>query len=224
MPRPRSAPPAALPPPRRQAPERLHRAIVDLVDEHGYEGTTIAMIVDRAGVDRAEFDRHFAGKEDACIQAYDRIAAGVERRVFGAYEAHDSWREGLRAAGYEITRFFRDNPRDGRFGAYEVMKATDMAQARRESTLQLYAGMIDAGRQELDDPDSVSRSTAEAVMGSVIGVLVKRIPSEGLDHAVDWVPELMYIAVRPYLGPEAAEAELHIPPPPEPEPDKGEGG
>lgn len=208
-----SSQPAAEPPPRPPPPERLHRAIVDLVDEHGYEQTTVEMIVERAGVGRAEFDRYFAGKEDACIQTYDRIAAGVQRRVFGAYEAEGNWREGLRAAGYEITRFFRDNPREGRFGAYEVMKATDLAQARRESTLQLYAGMIDAGRQELDDPDSVSRSTAEAVMGSIIGVLVKRIPSEGLDHALDWVPELMYIAVRPYLGPEAAQEELGIPPP-----------
>ncbi len=207
--------PASSPPPRPLAPEPLHRAIVDLVDEHGYERTTVEMVLDRAGVDRAEFDRCFAGMEDACIQTYDRIAAGVGRRVFGAYEAQENWREGLRAAAYEITRFFRDNPRDGRFGAYEVMKATDMAQARRESTLQLYAGMIDAGCQELDDPDSVSRSTAEAVMGSIIGVLVKRIPSEGLDHAPDWVPELMYIAVRPYLGPETAAEELSIPPPPQ---------
>ncbi len=200
--------------------ERLHRAVVDLVDDRDYDAITVELILDRAAVSRAEFDRHFDDLEDACIQTYDAIAAGVERRIFGAFERgggwrRGTWRDGLRAAAYEIMRFFRDNPRDGRFGAYELLKASEMARVRREATLHGYAAIIDAGRRELDDPDSVSPSTAEAVIGSIIGAIVKRIPTEGLDHAPDWVPELMYIAVRPYLGHEIAREELTIPAPPE---------
>jgi AcrR family transcriptional regulator len=200
--------------------QRLHRAVVDLLDDRDYEAITVELILDRAAVDRAEFDRHFDDLEDAAIQTYDAIAAGVELRVLGAFEREGgwrrgTWRDGLRAAAYEIMRFFRDNPRDGRFGAYELLKASEMARVRREATLHDYAAIIDAGRRELDDPDSVSPAAAEAVMGSIIGAIVKRIPTEGLDNAPDWVPELMYIAVRPYLGHEIAREELSIPPPPE---------
>jgi AcrR family transcriptional regulator len=195
--------------------DRLHEAVVDLVVERGYEVTTVAMVLERAGVSRDEFDRHFVSKEDACIKAYDKIATGFQCRVYAAYESGPSWRESLRAAAYEAARFFRDLPKEGRFGAYELMRASDLAQTRREENLNLYASLIDAGRQELGDPNSLSRSTAEAAMGSILGVIINRDAGLGFADAESFVPQLMYIAVRPYLGLEAAREELTIPPPPE---------
>jgi hypothetical protein len=89
-----------------------------------------------------------------------------------------------------------------------------MAQAQRESHLQRMVEMIDAGRQELDDPDSLGRGVAEGVFGSIYSHLVKDVQAgKGTKAAEDYVPELMYIAVRPYLGHEAAMEELTIPAP-----------
>jgi AcrR family transcriptional regulator len=198
---------------------RVCEALVDLVLERGYAQTTIADVVTRAGVERPEFDRLFADKEACFMQAYRTYFVDVlEPKVFAAYEAHDNWRDSLRAAAYQAARFVRDHPRAARFGSIEMLQVGPLAQAHREAQLHRMVDLIDAGRQELDDPDSVGRAAAEATFGSIYAISLRRIEEGDTDDVDSFVPELMYVAVRPYLGHEIAQEELTIPPPPEDEP------
>ncbi len=195
--------------------ERICQAMIDVVIERGYEQTTIDAVVERAGVERAAFDSRFAGKEDCFMQTYrSHVADPFEVAVFGAYESEETWRDSLRACAYEAARFIRDNARECRFGSIEMMQVGPVAQAHRERQLHGIVDLIDAGRQELDDPDSIGRGAAEAALGSIYLTAVKEL-GKGNAEGVGMVPELMYLAVRPYLGDEVAREELTIPPPPE---------
>jgi AcrR family transcriptional regulator len=53
--------------------------------QHGYQGTTVAMIAQQAGVSEATVFTYFAGKRELCIQVitdwYDEITQGLERDV-----------------------------------------------------------------------------------------------------------------------------------------------
>jgi len=188
--------------------DRIHSAVVDLIVERGYEHTTEALVAERAGVSRVEFDLHFSSLEDCCIQTFDCIAARCEANLYDAYKSQDEWRDRLRAAAYAAVGFMKENPKEARFGLVELSRAADLAQARVEAAIELYADLIDAGRQELEDPDSVSRATAQATVGSILAMVGRESPRVELDEAECLVPELMYIAVRPYLGHEAALEEL----------------
>jgi hypothetical protein len=68
----------------------------------------------------------------------------------------------------------------------------------------------------LENPDSVSPAFAVAIVGAISEILVRRL-SEGreLSEVVDLVPEVMYIAVRPYVDGDKALEELSIPALPE---------
>ncbi|HXV06067.1 MAG TPA: TetR/AcrR family transcriptional regulator [Solirubrobacterales bacterium] len=201
--------------------DRIRHAVIELVIERGYEGTSIAMICDRAGLDRAEFDRRFKDKEDCVLQVLDEGIRRFAAVVFPAYEAREEWRKGLRAAAYAAARWVRDNPRYIYFGTLMMNGATELARTHRDMALQMFAPIVDDGRAELDDPDSISPATAMTVIGSIYQSLIKEVASRGTtETAESFVPQLMCIAVRPYLGDEAALEELRIPPPPEP----GEGG
>jgi hypothetical protein len=68
--------------------------------------------------------------------------------------------------------------------------------------------MVDGARSELDDPDSIPRSEAEAVVGAIYEGLLGVVSEGDLERLTEHVPQLMYIAVLPYLGVEAAEEEL----------------
>jgi AcrR family transcriptional regulator len=199
-------------------PERdaVAEAVVDLMVERGYEEMSVEAVVERAGVARGEFDRRFDGLEDCVLRVYWQHTDAFTEMVVAAYEEEDTWREGFRAAAYTAARWIRDNPRILEFGTVRMFGAGLMAQAQRASHLQRMVDLIDAGREELDDPDSVGRGVAEGVFGSIYEFAVKEVQSgEGTRSAVDFVPELMFIAVRPYLGHAAAREELKIPPPPE---------
>jgi AcrR family transcriptional regulator len=193
--------------------DRIHEAMIDLVLEHGYEKTSVEMVCERAGVDAAEFDARFAGKDDCAAQIFDWWSEEYLRQVWAAYESHAAWRDGLRAAGYASARYFERHPREIRFGVLEMTRAGNVHQAKAERIVRSAVDMIDQGRQELEDPDSISRSTAEWVAGSFMQMALKRLSEPGELHVTELVPELMYTAVRPYLGEEAALEELKMPPP-----------
>jgi AcrR family transcriptional regulator len=195
--------------------ERIWEAMIDLVLEHGYEQTSVAMVCERADLQRADFEARFADKADCAAQILDRSSDEYLRHVWAAYESHLAWRDGLRAAGYASAWFFEHRSREVRFGLVEMTRAGNVHQAKAELIVRSAVEMIDAGRNELDDPESISRSSAEWVAGSFMQMALKRLSESGELHVTGLVPELMYTAVRPYLGEEAALEELRIAPPPE---------
>jgi len=195
---------------------RIREALFDLVEERGYQDVTVAEVVARAEVERAEFDRRFADKEELCMAVFYETADAAQAEVLSAFEGGSEWRDSLRASAYAIVRFIRDRPRAAGFGAVHILVAGDLAQVYREQQLQQWVDLIDLGRQELDDPDSMGRGVAEGVLGAIHGRLIKELEGgRGTDSLEEFVPELMYIAVRPYLGHEVAREELTVPAPPE---------
>jgi hypothetical protein len=184
--------------------------VIDLVLEGGYEDFDVERAVEMARFDRDGFDRLFDGKDDCLLRVYEANMADFDAAVFGAYEEQESWRDGLRAAAYAAARYLREHPREVVYGELQMREGSEMAQALRDNYLQRIVDMVDEGRGELDDPDSIGRGVAEGVCGSVYGYLMRELQSgAGTRSAEDMVPELMYIAVRPYLGPEVAQEELH---------------
>ena len=97
----------------------------------------------------------------------------------------------------------------------QMLGVGDMAQAYRDRYLGEIVNLIDEGREELPDPDSMSRDVAIGVFGSIYQFLLREL--EGGREPVtaeSFVPQLMYIAVRPYLGHDAAREELTVEAPP----------
>ncbi|HEY8810769.1 MAG TPA: TetR/AcrR family transcriptional regulator [Solirubrobacterales bacterium] len=196
---------------------RVVEAMLELVAERGYAATTVRQVLERAGVSRVDFKRLFTGKQDCFLQVYGEVSERFSKHVFAAFESEREWRDGLRAAAYAAARWIRDHPREARYGVIEMVAAGEFAQARRETTLRRFVDLVDSGREQLDRPDSVSRSMAEGVIGGTLGMLTKNLRHGARGRAEDLVPDLMFMAVRPYLGHEAAHEELSIPPPSEPD-------
>ncbi len=194
--------------------------MLEVVLEKGYRDTTLEIVLARAGCSEKEFERNFVDLEDCAAQMFAGYAEDFNRSVDAAYAAHDSWRDALRAAAYACLSFQQEHPREVRFGAFEMLWAGDMARVQLDKAYARFTDLVDAGRQELDDPDSVPRSTAEGVIGSIVMVLTRWLKEGGGTEGADnfpttYVQQVMYLAVLPYLGQEAAEEEMQIPPPPD---------
>jgi AcrR family transcriptional regulator len=197
------------------ARERIRGAIMDVALERGWEETTLEEVLDRAGVGIADFECHFADLEDCYMQVYLENGADFDRAVFSAFGGAPSWREGMRAGAYAAARYIRDNPREIRFSVLQRFNVDDITQVHRERQLREIIDRIDLGRQELDEPDSMTRLVAEGIMGSVYELMIGEFQRGNGGRAEDFVPGLMYVAVRPYLGHEVALEELEIPRPSE---------
>jgi AcrR family transcriptional regulator len=187
--------------------ERIVEALIEIAAERGYAETTIELIVERAGVDRPAFDRHFRSKYDCFISAWQDINESCMREMLVAYNSQESWPDRLRAVACEIVEGLRSDPGRASF-AVEVLAAGDAARARRDMTMRVIASLIDAGRNEMDDPESVPHTTAEALAGSAYGQIYARVVRGDADDLPGLVPQLMSAAVMPYMGIEAGLAEL----------------
>jgi len=105
------------------------------------------------------------------------------------------WRARLRIAVYSLYRECPELPIDG--GSEGL------------------AELIDEGRAAPTTPASVTGVTAEALAGAIFHELCLAATREdGPPVESELVPTLMYSAVLPYVGAEAAAEELRIPPPP----------
>jgi AcrR family transcriptional regulator len=182
-------------------------ALIEIAAERGYGETTIESILERAGLDRPAFDRHFRGKYDCFLSAWQDLNEECLTTMVRAYESREEWPDRLRAVAYQVIEGLSHDPSRASFGV-EVLAAGDAARARRDMTMRVIASLIDAGRQEMDDPEAVPHTTAEALAGSAYGQIYSRVVRGDVDQLPALVPQLMSAAVMPYLGIEAAMAEL----------------
>ncbi len=192
---------------------RIVEALIEVAAEHGYLDTTIEMILERAGLDRDDFDRHFRGKYDCFLTAWQEINEECMEEMLHAYNSAMDWPDRLRAVARGTIGSLCNDPSRASFGV-EVLAAGDAARARRDMTMRVITSLIDAGRQEMEDPESVPRTTAEALAGAAYGQIYAKVVRGAHEELPALIPQLMATAVMPYLGIEAAMEELRA----------GEGG
>jgi AcrR family transcriptional regulator len=187
--------------------------MLDLVVERGYDSVAVEAVATRAGGDLAEFERYFPSKMACAVAVLEELAENNLRAVRGAFDREARWPDSLRAAAYAHARWILDNPKKMRFGLLETLWVGEMTSALRDNLFRSYIEMVDAGREVAADPGAIPAHTAEGVVGSITQVVVRHMGQAGGIDLVSQVPEMMYLAVRPYLGEEEARKELAIPPP-----------
>jgi AcrR family transcriptional regulator len=188
-------------------------AVIAVIHERGYEQATVAEFARRAGITPAEFDLQFDGKRDATLRVFEAYIDDFVARARTAFESSPEWPRNLRAAAYETVRWITQYPEAAWFGMVGVLEAGDMALVRREEVFKWCASLIDRGRAVAADPAAVPRSASLMAIGAIVEMLRRQQEGSLVADPVATVPRLMYGAVRPYLGEEAARRELAIPPP-----------
>lgn len=190
--------------------DRIAVAAVKLIGGGGYEAASLEALCERARVSRGQFDCRFTGLEDCFLSLHDELAAEFCERVRFAFETPAAWHDRIWAAGWAAMRFLREDPFRARFLIAAVNGAGGRAQARRDGLVQGLADLLDTGRGELDDPNVASRTSAEVVAGAIYGTVLGRVEAGCVERGEEFLPELVYMAVMPYLGSRAAEDELLV--------------
>jgi AcrR family transcriptional regulator len=192
---------------------RLREALLDLCAERGYSGLSLEELLERAELDRAAFDRHYPDLDSCFAAVLEEVYAEFFVLATAAVAGQSGWRDRMRATAYALLRFLRSDERVARLAAVEAQHAGEGAQRLFLQTFNRLVDLIDEGSAEADGPDSPSRATALGVGGVVFARIQEAVAEGELGLGEEEIPELMYAAVFPYLGAEAAEEELRTPPP-----------
>ena len=187
--------------------QRILEGMLEAVGRRGYEQTTVQDAIEAAGLYRQAFYDNFSDKEDCYLHSLDAGATWVESAMRVAADAEEpSWRGRMRGSLRGLLEFLDSRPQIGRALLVEVHAAGPRAVERRSEAMVRAAKLIDLAREEGDD--EAPAISAEAVVAGILAVLHTRLAGEWESGFELLLPELMYLAVLPYFGADAASAEL----------------
>jgi AcrR family transcriptional regulator len=185
--------------------------MLEAVGEVGYEATSVRAVLDRTDLYRQAFYDNFSSKEDCYLQAYDAGVERIEAEIRAAAAGESIWRGQLRAGLGALLKFLDDAPDIGRALVVEVHPAGAEALAKRTAAMSRARGFLDLGRAEAEmNGSGPPRLAAEAVTSGIHMVVHSRLAAGERDGFRELLPELMYVAVLPYFGPEAAKREMSL--------------
>jgi AcrR family transcriptional regulator len=192
------------------------RALVELAFASDYAAVTVEEIVAGAGGTLEEFEELFPSKQACAVAAVEKITTRNMEIVRRAYASEEVWPDSLRAGAYAMATYIAEHPEEIRFGMLDMVWAGELTSALRDQFFAELRTFIEAGRAVAPDPDAVPPLAAESVIGSITQAIGRYSLERGRERdPVAAVPEMMYLAVRPYLGEEEARKELAIAPPPD---------
>jgi AcrR family transcriptional regulator len=180
--------------------------MLEAVGARGYEQATVQDAITNAGLYRQAFYDNFEDKEDCYLHAIDAGSAWVELAMRQAAAGDVTWRGQLRGALDGLLTFLDAQPEIGRALLVEVHAAGGRAVEKRTEAMERAAAMMDRARGESDGV--APAISAEAVVAGILAVLHTRLASGRTEGFSQLLPELMYLAVLPYFGAEAAAAEM----------------
>ncbi|HEX2160625.1 MAG TPA: helix-turn-helix domain-containing protein [Thermoleophilaceae bacterium] len=185
---------------------RILDAMKALAGERGYHESSIADVIARAGVTRKAFYRLFDDKEQCFIQAYERDLARLLTLTLEAFETQDAWADRVRAALSALLHALARDPAAARLCFIEVLAAGPRAVAARNEAMRGFTILFDTGR--LEDDRARPPALALNMVGGMSEIVHREIAAGRTANLPAVLPDLMYTAVLPILGPEAAEREL----------------
>jgi AcrR family transcriptional regulator len=187
--------------------ERILSAVGDVVSVAGYREMSVEDVIVTAGVSRRTFYEHFKNKEDAFLAAYDAVLLQLLTIVQGAIDAEQTFAARMRAGLSAFLDFLAREPGFARMCIVEALAAGPEAIARRNGAMTAFATLISENAREIGTPLEPPPLTAETIVGGIYEVVYTRIVRGDIRQLPELLADLLYPALLPYEGRDAAVAE-----------------
>ena len=182
-------------------------AMIRVVGAKGYRKTSVAAVIEEANASRTTFYKHFEDKHDCFLAAYETLIERIFAEVLANCDGDAPWRTRMADGLTTIVNLFAADPPLARTAVVEVAAAGADARRLHYKAVARFAEYIDAGRELAGDkplPKNISLMSA----GAVSGLILDELQAGRADRLPERLPELLFAMLVPYLGPQAAAAEM----------------
>lgn len=186
--------------------ERLLAAVVRATAAKGYGATTVADILDEAGVGRETFYELFEDKRACALAAHTILADDLERHARDAYMEPGEWPERARNALAATLEWFAADPPAARFMLVELGSIGTESRVRFQEEFNRFVSLLDEGLEEASYSPDVAGATSLAV-GAIVARVYEEIVLGRAAELPRLLPEMTYELLVPFQGEEAARAE-----------------
>lgn len=188
--------------------ERVLDAATRVFAKRGFQGTTIDHVVAAAKVGVGSFYALFDDKSDCFVQAYERVVEDARERISAAVPADAEWPEQACAALRAMLEQIEAEPLRARVALVEVQTAGSEALARYEETIDSAIPLLARGREVSPVAAELPPRLEEAIVGGLAWLLQQRLVLGEFEGAEALLPDVLEIAVEPFVGKEVTASLL----------------
>jgi AcrR family transcriptional regulator len=183
--------------------------MVRVAAQKGYEAATVAEVAAAAGVSRQRFDELFTDKQACFLAAYDVAVDVLLAHVTNTFESSDApWPDRIVASLRSGIEFIAAEADIARMAVVEITAVGEDARIRYRQALTRFVPLLDQGRAASAQGPALPPDTAHFAIGAVTARIFDEIRAGRGTELPRILPELAYSVLMPYLGPEAAKAEM----------------
>lgn len=124
---------------------RLRAALIDLVEEGGYDAVTVKELARRANISTRDFYKRFRGKDGCLLDTYEDIMLRAARHAAAATKGESDWPERLRRGIAAFARELANDPPAARLAMVEVYAVGRAALERTGSVSARFESMLGDG-------------------------------------------------------------------------------
>lgn len=179
------------------------------VAECGYQATSVADVVGRAGVSRKTFYQQFAGKDECFAEAYGQAMEPLLEVTMSAFESEGPpWARCLRGALTALCAALAANPAVARLCFVEALEAGPVTAARRRGAMRGLLPLFEAAPADALPELPLGESLRMGRIGDLSEMLHQEIAAGAGRALPRLASQLTYVMALPFLGPERAAREL----------------
>jgi AcrR family transcriptional regulator len=193
--------------PRSQAQrDRILTALAAVVTQRGYTDTTAVEIILRAGISTKTFYKHFPSKEAAFRALLQLHAAQALAATETASASAHSWPDRVCASLTALLDFLVHNPAIARMGIVDLQTAGPEAVAEFQRWLRRYADSLAPHPREGSSLTTPRTGVSDQIAGGISQLLYDSLTNDEPHQLTQLLPDIVEIALAPYMGPRRAAA------------------
>jgi AcrR family transcriptional regulator len=184
--------------------ERILAAIADLLDERGYDRTTVAAVAAQAGVSKSDFYAHFASKDECFLAAYDGAVEQLRSEVLASCPGGGGWADGVCAGLAAALEGLAARPAQANMLLVEGLRAGPGVYCRFQQAVESFVPYLRDGAPVGKRDGRAPEAADEAIVGGIASLLGRRVLAGEAASLDRYFPELAEFALAPYVGIAAA--------------------
>lgn len=187
---------------------RILLATASVTMEKGYAGATVADIVASAGVAKEAFYKHFRDKEHVFLEAQQAPNQQILDALVGAYFSVDRWPERIWLMLRTLLNLAAANPAVTHLRLVDAYTAGAEAARRAEGMTRAFTIFLEEGYRQRPDAEQLPRIFSQAIAGGIFEIIQHEVAGGRTAELPCRLPQLAYVAIAPFLGPDAAIAAV----------------
>jgi AcrR family transcriptional regulator len=182
-------------------------AMIRVVGAKGYKETSVADVIAEAGTSRTTFYKHFDDKHACFLAAYEMLVEEVFGEVVAQCDGGAPWMSRVTDGLTTLVDRFALDPALARTAVVEVAAAGADARQLHWDAIARFTEYLDAGR-ELSPGKELPENISLMSAGAVSGLIFDELLAGRADKLPERLPDLLFAMLVPYVGPQAAAAEM----------------